>query len=145
MDAKQVRGWDVRFEQMMDRFGGCFARRDLRRQAAGYVRGLLGRMERKNGWQLAEHLGREKPYGIQRLMGRASWNADDVRDELVRYATTHLVTDGDPGVLIVDETGFLKKASSPSVCSDSTAARPAESRTARSASFWRWPHHGVGH
>ena len=109
MDAKQIRGWDGRFEQMMEGFGGCFARRDLRRQAAGYVRGLLGRMERKNGWQLAEHLGREKPYGIQRLMGRASWNADDVRDELVRYATTHLVTDSDPGVLIVDETGFLKK------------------------------------
>ena len=60
MDAKQIRGWEGRFEQMMEGFGGCFARRDLRRQAAGYVRGLLGRMERKNGWQLAEHLGREK-------------------------------------------------------------------------------------
>jgi SRSO17 transposase len=109
MDAKQIRGWDVRFEQMMERFGGCFARRDLRRQAEGYVRGLLGGVERKNSWQLAEHLGREKPYGIQRLLGRASWNADQVRDELVRYATAHLVTDKDPGVLIIDETGFLKK------------------------------------
>jgi len=109
MDAKQIRGWDGRFEQMMDRFGGCFARRDLRRQAEGYVRGLLGAVERKNSWQLAEHLGREKPYGIQRLLGRASWNAERVRDELVRYATAHLVTDKDAGVLIVDETGFLKK------------------------------------
>ncbi len=109
MDAKQIRGWDGGFERMMDRFGGCFARHDLRRQAAGYVRGLLGSVERKNGWQLAEHLGREKPYSIQRLLGRASWNADDVRDELVRYATEHLVSDNDPGVLIVDETGFLKK------------------------------------
>jgi SRSO17 transposase len=109
MDAKQVRGWDGHFEQMIDRFGGCFARQDLRRQASGYVRGLLGSVERKNGWQLAEHLGREKPYGIQRLLGRASWNAADVRDELVRYATAHLVTGSDPGVLIVDETGFLKK------------------------------------
>ena len=105
MDAKQIRGWEGRFEQMMDRFGVCFARRDLRRQAEGYVRGLLGGVERKNSWQLAEHLGREKPYGIQRLLGRASWNADQVRDELVRYATAHLVTDKDLGVLIVDETG----------------------------------------
>jgi len=71
MDAKQVRGWDGHFEQMIDRFGGCFARQDLRRQASGYVRGLLGSVERKNGWQLAEHLGREKPYGIQRLLGHA--------------------------------------------------------------------------
>jgi len=109
MDAKQIRGWDAQFEQMIDSVGGCFARQDLRRQAAGYVRGLLGRVERKNSWQLAEHLGREKPYGIQRLLGRASWNADDVRNELARYAAAHLVTDDDPGVLIVDETGFLKK------------------------------------
>src|SRR5271170_6098730 len=109
MDAKQIRGWGDRFTQLMDHFGGCFARRDLRRQAEGYVRGLLGGVERKNSWQLAEHLGREKPYGIQRLLGRASWNAEQVRDELVRYATAHLVTDNDPGVLIVDETGFLKK------------------------------------
>ncbi|MGC4031395.1 MAG: transposase [Tepidisphaeraceae bacterium] len=92
----------------MDRFGGCFARRDLRRQAEGYVRGPLGSVGRKNGWQLAEHLGREKPYGIQRLLGRANWRADDVRDELVRYAADHLVTDSDPGVLVVDQTGFLK-------------------------------------
>lgn len=109
MEARQVRRWEGQFEQAMDRFGGCFARRDLRRQAEGYVRGLLGSVERKNGWQLAEHLGREKPYGIQRLLGRASWRADDVRDELVRYAADHLVTEGDPGVLVVDETGFLKK------------------------------------
>ncbi len=59
MDAKQIRGWEGRFEQMMDRFGVCFARRDLRRQAEGYVRGLLGGVERKNSWQLAEHLGDE--------------------------------------------------------------------------------------
>ena len=109
MDAKQIRGWDAQFERMIDSVGGCFSRQDLRRQAAGCVRGLLGQVERKNSWQLAEHLGREKPYGIQRLLGRASWNADHVRDELVRYAAAHLVTHDDLGVLIVDETGFLKK------------------------------------
>ncbi len=66
-------------------------------------------MERKNSGQLSEHLGREKPYGLQRLLGRASWDADQVRDELIRYAADHLVGPGDRGVLIVDETGFLKK------------------------------------
>ena len=58
---------------------------------------------------MSEHLGREKPYGIQRLLGRASWDADGVRDALLRYAAEHLIGPGDSGVLIVDETGFLKK------------------------------------
>ena len=109
MDARMVRGWEDRFVELIDGVGGCFPRCDLRRQAAGYLRGLLGRVERKNSWQLAEHLGRDKPYGIQRLLGRARWDADRLRNELVRYAAGHLVTPEDAGVLIVDETGFLKK------------------------------------
>jgi len=87
--------------------GAVFPRRDLRRQASGYVRGLLGSVERKNSWQLAEHLGHEKPFGIQRLLSRASWDADALRDELIRYAGDHLGKKD--AVLIVDETGFLKK------------------------------------
>jgi len=109
MDAEAVRGWSKRFDEVADRVGPCFARHDLRFQATGYLRGLLGSVERKNSWQLSEHLGREKPYGIQRLLGRARWDADEVRDALLRYAAEHLIGPGDPGVLIVDETGFLKK------------------------------------
>jgi len=109
MDAGTVRGWSKQFDEMAGRVGPCFGRHDLRSQATGYLRGLLGSVDRKNSWQLSEHLGREKPYGIQRLLGRASWDADAVRDELIRYAAGHLVGPGDPGVLIVDETGFLKK------------------------------------
>jgi SRSO17 transposase len=109
MDAGTVRRWDERFEGLVDRVGPCFGRRDLRRQASGYVKGLLGRVERKNGWQLSEYLGREKPYGVQRLLGRASWDAGAVRDEVRRYAAEHLPGAGEGGVLIVDETGFLKK------------------------------------
>ncbi len=109
MDARTVRGWSKQFEQMVDRVGPCFGRHDLRSQAQGYLRGLLGRVDRKNSWQLSEHLGCEKPYGIQRLLGRARWDADEVRDELIRYASQHLIDKKDCGVLIVDETGFLKK------------------------------------
>jgi SRSO17 transposase len=109
VSAGRVRQWGEQFERAMAGFGHCFKRRDLRRQANSYVRGLLGRVERKNGWQLAEHLGKETPYSIQRLLGRASWDADQVRDELTRYARSHLRADGDDGVLIIDETGFLKK------------------------------------
>lgn len=109
MDATLVRGWEVHFDRLVDEVGGCFKRRDLRSRAAAYIRGLLGPVKRKNGWQLAEHLGDATPHGIQRLLDRASWDADELRDTLIRYARHHLLTDGDHGVLIIDETGFLKK------------------------------------
>jgi len=69
----------------------------------------LGRVERKNGWQMAEYLGDATPYAIQHLLGRAAWDADAVRDEIYRYARQHIFTPDEAGVLIVDETGFLKK------------------------------------
>jgi SRSO17 transposase len=109
MDAIEVQGWTYHFEQLTERIGSCFGRHDLRRRAAAYVRGLLGPVQRKNGWQLAEHLGDATPHGLQRLLDRASWDADAVRDALIGYAQRHLLTERDPGVLIVDETGFLKK------------------------------------
>jgi SRSO17 transposase len=87
--------------------GEHFARSEPRQRAVDYLKGLLGDAERKNGWQVAEYLGEDRPYGVQHLLGRADWDADAVRDDLRAYVTEHL---GDPrGVLIVDETGFLKK------------------------------------
>ncbi|MEV0924288.1 IS701 family transposase [Streptomyces spongiicola] len=44
---------------------------------------------------------------MQRLLRHARWDADAVRDDLRAFAVEHLGTDG--GVLIVDETGFVKK------------------------------------
>jgi len=109
MDAGTVRGWSKRFGELANRVGPCFARHDLRSQATGYLRGLLGSVERKNSWQLSEHLGREKPYGIQRLLGRARWDADEVRDALLRYAFEHLIGPGAPRGVDLNDTGFLKK------------------------------------
>jgi SRSO17 transposase len=63
--------------------------------------------ERKHSWQLAEVRGDATPYGLQHLLRRARGDADAVRDALQRYLVEHL---GDPNaVLVVDETGFLKK------------------------------------
>jgi len=71
------------------------------------VRGLLAPVERKNGWQLAEAAGDRTPDGVQEFLSRVRWDADGVRDDLRAYVAQHL---GDPsGVLILDETGFLKK------------------------------------
>jgi SRSO17 transposase len=103
----QVRAWAAEIEAVGARIGGRFARSEPRQRAIGYVRGLLSSTERKNGWQLAEHLGDPTPDGVQHLLARADWDADDVRDDLTAYVAEHL---GDPGgVLVVDETGFLKK------------------------------------
>jgi len=99
--------WDTDFTAVMARIGPRFARAEARRHAADYLRGLLGRVERKNGWQLAEAVGDATPYGLQQFLYRATWDPDAVRDDLRAYVVEHL---GDPGgVLVVDETGFLKK------------------------------------
>ena len=73
-----------------------------------YLLGLLGRVERKNGWQLAEAIGEDEPLGVQRLLNSAKWDADAVRDDLKEYVIEHLA-DEESGVLIADKTGFLKK------------------------------------
>ena len=105
--ARQVTGWADELTAVAERIGPRFARSEPRRRAVGYIRGLLSDTQRKNGWQLAEHLGDPTPDGVQHLLARADWDADAVRDDLTRYVADHL---GDPdGVLVVDETGFLKK------------------------------------
>jgi SRSO17 transposase len=44
---------------------------------------------------------------MQRLLRRADWDVDGVRDDVRDYVVEHL--GGSDGVLIVDETGFVKK------------------------------------
>ena len=69
--------------------------------------GLLAPVERKNCWWLAEQAGHADPQPMQRLLRTAAWDADAVRDDLRGFLAARL---GDPvGVLICDETGFLKK------------------------------------
>jgi len=87
-----------------------FCRREARERARRYLQGLLGRSERKNGWQLAEALGEGGPQGMQRLLNAADWDAEAVRDDLRTYVVEHLA-DEPSGVLVIDETGFLKKGS----------------------------------
>jgi SRSO17 transposase len=68
---------------------------------------LLAPVDRRNGWQLAEQIGERSPDGVQRLLRTARWDAEAVRDDLRAYVVERL---GDPAaVLVIDETGFLKK------------------------------------
>ena len=84
-----------------------FRRPEAYEHAADYLRGLVADVERKNGWQLAEHVGYAHPRAIQRVLDRYAWDAEAVRDDLRTYVIAEL---GDPrGVLVVDETGFPKQ------------------------------------
>ena len=109
LSSDVVEPWEEDFTVLWSQVGCRFRRRDTRVRASSYVRGLLGSIERKNGWQMAEYLGDSTPYAVQHLLGRASWDADAVRDEVYRYVQEHILAPGEAGVLIVDETGFLKK------------------------------------
>jgi SRSO17 transposase len=102
-----ITAWTEDFAAVVAQIGPRFARSEAREHAAAYLRGLLSPAARKNSWQLAEMVGAAAPYGFQQFLYRAAWDPDAVRDDLRAYVVAHL---GDhEGVLVVDETGFLKK------------------------------------
>ena len=94
-------------DRVHERIASRFGRAEPRARVREYLCGLVAGLERKNGWTLAEHAGEAAPDGMQRLLRRADWDVDGVRDDVRGYVVEHL---GDPdGVLIADDTGFLKK------------------------------------
>jgi SRSO17 transposase len=108
VELSAVSRWSEALEELHGRIAHRFARSEARERVQRYLMGLLGRVERKNGWQLAEAIGEAEPQGVQRLLNAAKWDADLVRDDLRDYAVEHL-GDKDSGTLVVDDTGFLKK------------------------------------
>lgn len=99
--------WTRAFQEVCERMSSVFARPETRKRAQSYVQGLLSPIERKNGWQLAEEAGESTPYAMQYLLDRASWDAELLRDVVRAYLNEMIgeVT----GMLVIDETGFLKK------------------------------------
>jgi SRSO17 transposase len=102
--------WQAGLEELLGRVAGRFGRVEPRRRARGFVLGLLADLPRKNCWTIAEHAGDATPDGMQHLLAGAVWDHDAVRDDVRDYLVDHL---GDPAaVLVVDETGDLKKGAS---------------------------------
>lgn len=100
-------GWREELVCLFSSISPRFGRIERQQHAWEYLLGLLSGVERKNGWQLAEAAEHATPYSLQHLLDRAPWEADAVRDDLTGYIVEEL---GDPnGVLVIDETGFLKK------------------------------------
>jgi SRSO17 transposase len=105
--ASSIVGGQAYLADVARRLAPYFARWQSRHRVMAYLRGLLSEAARQNSWQVAEICGESTPYGFQYLLSRADWDAAAVRDELRRYVIQHL---GDSnGVLVLDETGFLKK------------------------------------
>ena len=136
----EVEGWAGALEQLVAGLASRFCREAGVQRALSYLRGLLAPLERKNGWRLAEAAGDVSPAAMPDFLTRTRWDADAVRDDLQDYVVEHL---GDEAaVLILDESGFLKKGTGSVgvkrqylLRCPTGPAPPGASKTARSASF----------
>ena len=103
----EVDTWAVELQNLAEHIYPRFRRVEARQRFLLYLKALLAPIERKNAWQLAEQAGDPTPCRMQHLLRSAIWDSDQVRDDLRDYVVEHL---GEPdGVLVVDETGFLKQ------------------------------------
>lgn len=105
--AGTVVEWKDALDDLQAQIGPALGRLETRISAGQFVKGLLSGAERKTGWMLAEEAGLERPYRMQSLLGRSSWSADALLERVRDFAISALGDTG--GVLVVDETGFLKK------------------------------------
>ena len=106
LDDEDLALWVAGLDDLFALVASRFPRVEPRLQARAYVRGLLAPLAVKNSWTLAEAAGNKTPDKVQRLLNRASWDDGGVRDDVRGYVARHLGDAG--GVLIVDETGFVK-------------------------------------
>ncbi len=103
----QIGDWHDDLVALHAQMAPNFARPEVRDRVGRYLVGLLGSVERRDGWHLAEQMGETSPDGVQRVLRTARWDVDVVRDDLRTHVLTPL---GHPdAVLVIDETGFLKK------------------------------------
>jgi SRSO17 transposase len=107
-NSKTIERWSAYLEELHARIAHRFLRPEVRARAYRYLSGLLGEVGRKNSWQMAEAIGEARPRGVQHLLNDARWDPDLVREDLREYVVEHL-GDEQSGVLVVDETAFLKK------------------------------------
>lgn len=99
--------WIQEFDVLNGRISRIFHNKSGRENARKYLSGLLSSAQRKNGWQLSENVGEKTPYALQQFLYRGSWSAESLRDELRSYVAETIGSE--EGVLVVDETGFLKQ------------------------------------
>src|SRR6266852_6260498 len=112
----EIGSWPLALIHLHQRLTPYFARPEPRRHALLYLQAVISEIPRKNGWQIAEHAKQPRPYGMQRLLSRAVWDHEGVRDELRTFLWQALSPPPLPGeraepaapfpVLVIDESGF---------------------------------------
>jgi SRSO17 transposase len=107
LTVEQVVSWSDGIAGLHARFAHRFGRSEPRERALDYLEGLIAPLEKKNGWTLSEQVGQARPDGLQRLLNLSDWDENAVRDD-VRDLVVETIGSPD-GVLICDDTGFLKK------------------------------------
>jgi SRSO17 transposase len=116
---QEIAAWSLSLSRWHERLTSYFARPEPRQHALLYLRAILSEIPRKNGWQIAEHARQPHPYGMQRLLSRAVWDQEGVRDELRSLVCQALspppveLAPAEPEaifpVLVLDESGFPKR------------------------------------
>src|SRR5256885_5398044 len=111
--------WPLHLFQLHERLAPRFARSEPRRRALRYLQAIMSDIPRKNGWQIAEPAKELRPYGMQRLLSRAVWDHDGVRDDLRTLLWQALSPAAEPAeqarptapfpVMVMDESGFPKR------------------------------------
>jgi SRSO17 transposase len=99
--------WSAELRKAKARLGWLIDHPSVLASAVAFLDTLLGPERRKTGWMRAEAAGDVGPWRQQAVLGRSHWDADALRDVVRDYALETLA-EGD-GVLVIDETGFLKQ------------------------------------
>src|SRR2546428_5298335 len=81
----EIGTWPLSLIHLHQRLAARFARPEPRRHALLYLQAVVSDIPRKNSWQIAEHAKQARPYGMQRLLSRAVWDEEGVRDDLRTY------------------------------------------------------------
>ena len=92
----EINTWYQRLRELHARLRPHFARPEVHQHALRYLQAVLSDIPRKNGWQIAEQAREAHPYGMQRLLSRAVWDQDSVRDEVRALVAETLLSSDDP-------------------------------------------------
>jgi SRSO17 transposase len=98
--------WASSLRDVKGRFRPLVQQERMAASAGLFLDALLGPERRKTGWMRAEAAGDPGPWRQQALLGRATGDADALRD-VVRDDAVETLAEPE-AVLVVDETGFLK-------------------------------------
>ncbi len=111
---QEIGSWPLALIRLHQRLTSYFARPEPRHHALLYLQAIVSEIPRKNSWQIAEHAKQARPYGMQRLLSRAIWDEEGVRDEVrtfILHCLSPEVSQAPFPVLVMDESGFPKRGS----------------------------------